>query len=270
MTELHAIHADSSARRSVARTVCDYTALYSALLLFGAICLSWSLLTVPLYPLLPRQLARRWGRRGITAGFRFYTRWLELVGVYRLDLSAIDALRAEPALILAANHPSLIDAPLILSRHPNLSCVMKAELSANVMFGPGARLARYIRNGSPLQMVREAVAELRQGGVLLLFPEGTRTTRDPINALTKSIGVIARRAGAPVQTLLIETASPYLRKGGLLWSRPPMPIIYRIRLGRRFEAPQDVDAFMRELERYFRGELQGGPGTAWGGSSAEQ
>jgi 1-acyl-sn-glycerol-3-phosphate acyltransferase len=269
MTELRAIHADSSVR-SAARTVCDYTALYSALLLFGAICLGWSLLAVPLYPLLPRALGRRWGRRGITAGFRFYTRWLELVGVYRLDVDAIDALRAEPALILAANHPSLIDAPLILSRHPNLSCVMKAELSANVMFGPGARLARYIRNGSPLQMVREAVAELRQGGVLLLFPEGTRTRREPINALTKSIGVIARRAGAPVQTLLIETASPYLRKGGLLWSRPPMPIAYRIRLGRRFEPPQDVDAFMRELERYFRGELQGGPGTAWGGSSAER
>lgn len=267
MTELRAIHADSPAR-SVARAVYEYPALYSALLLLGVICLSWSLLTVPLYPLLPRALARRWGRRGITAGFRLYTRWLELVGVYRLDLSAIDALRAEPALILAANHPSLIDAPLILSRHPNLSCVMKAELSANVLFGPGARLARYIRNGSPLQMVREAVAELRQGGVLLLFPEGTRTTRDPINALTKSIGVIARRARAPVQTLLIETASPYLRKGGLLWSRPPMPIAYRVRLGRRFEPPQDVDAFMRELERYFRGELQSGPGTAWGGSSA--
>src|SRR3984957_11776790 len=267
MTELHAIHAESPAR-SVARAVYEYPALFSALLLLGVICLRWSLLTVPLYPLLPRRLARAWGRRGITAGFRLYTRWLELVGVYRLDLSAVDALRGEPALILAANHPSLIDALVILSRHSNLSCVMKADLSANVMFGPGARLARYIRNGSPLQMVREAVAELRQGGVLLLFPEGTRTTRDPINALTKSIGVIARRAGAPVQTLLIETASPYLRKGGLLWSRPPMPIIYRIRLGRRFEAPQDVDAFMRELERYFRGELQSGLGTARGGDSS--
>jgi len=41
-----------------------------------------------------------------------------------------------------------------------------------------------------------------------------------------------------------------------------------VRLGRRFEPPQDVDAFMRELERYFRGELHSGPGTAWGGSSA--
>ena len=270
MTELRAIQAHPPAR-GLARAVYEYPALYSSLLLLGVICLGWSLLTVPLYPLLPRELARRWGRRGITAGFRFYARWLELVGVYRLDLGAIDALRAEPALILAANHPSLIDAVVILSRHPNLSCVMKSDLSANVLFGPGARLARYIRNGSPLQMVREAVAELRQGGVLLLFPEGTRTTRAPINALTKSIGVIARRAGAPVQTLLIETASPYLRKGGALWSLPPiMPIVYRVRLGRRFEPPQDVDAFMRELEHYFRGELQGGPGAAWGGSSAQR
>ena len=56
---------------------------------------------------------------------------------------------------------------------------MKSELMRNILFGPGARLARYIRNDSPRQMVREAVADLRDGGILLLFPEGTRTARSP-------------------------------------------------------------------------------------------
>jgi 1-acyl-sn-glycerol-3-phosphate acyltransferase len=105
-------------------------------------------------------------------------------------------------------------------------------------------------------MVREAVADLCDGGTLLLFPEGTRTVREPINELKKSAGVIARHAGVPVQTLLIETDSTFLGKGCALWARPSLPIQYRVRLGRRFEPPQDAAAFRLELERYFRSELQ--------------
>jgi 1-acyl-sn-glycerol-3-phosphate acyltransferase len=36
-------------------------------------------------------------------------------------------LRGGPPLILAPNHPALIDALLILTRHPNLVCVMKSS-----------------------------------------------------------------------------------------------------------------------------------------------
>ena len=38
---------------------------------------------------------------------------------YRLDLRAIDSLKGGPPVILAPNHPCLIDALLILTRHPN-------------------------------------------------------------------------------------------------------------------------------------------------------
>ncbi|HXN11206.1 MAG TPA: lysophospholipid acyltransferase family protein, partial [Steroidobacteraceae bacterium] len=156
-----------------------------------------------------------------------------------------------------------IDAPLVLARHPNLACVMKTDLMANILLGPGARLARYICNRSPRQMVREAIDDLRDGGSLLLFPEGTRSTRAPLNALSRSVGLIARRSGVPVQTLLIDTDSPFLSKGWPLWRRPALPITYRVRLGRRFEPPADLDAFMQELERYFRSELQGGAAAQW-------
>jgi 1-acyl-sn-glycerol-3-phosphate acyltransferase len=264
MTELRAVTADSPTR-ALSRAVYEYAALSSSLLLLGSICLCWSLLTLPLYLLLPRSRGRRFGRYGIMVAFRIYAGWLTRIGAYKLDLEALEALRDAPPLILAPNHPSLIDALLILSRHPNLSCVMKSDLMANILLGPGARLARYIRNGSSLQLVREAVADLGDGGTLLLFPEGTRTVRAPINPLTRSVGVIARRAGVAVQTLLIETDSPYLRKGCALWTRPSLPITYRLRLGRRFEPPQDPEAFVQELERYFRSELQPGHTAPWNG-----
>lgn len=242
--------------------------LYSALLVLAVICLSWTLLALPLYLLLPRRLGTIVGRCGIMAGFRLNAWYLGLVGMYRLDLRAIDALRGEPALILAPNHPTMIDAILILTRHPNIACVMKKEILANVFLGSGARLARYVCNERPLQMIREAVADLGRGGILLLFPEGTRSVQSPINALTASVGVIAKQAAVPVQTLIIETDTPYLAKGWKLFRRPALPITYRVRLGRRFAPPEDVRTFMAELDAYFHAELADAPQSQWLGKVA--
>jgi 1-acyl-sn-glycerol-3-phosphate acyltransferase len=238
------------------KSVYDYVALYFLLTLLGLICLSWSVIALPLHALpLRRRIAA--GRFGIMAGFRLYSWFLGVTGAYRLDLRAIDALRDGPPLILAPNHPSLIDALLILTRHPNVACVMKGALMSNLFLGPGSRLARYVRSDLPRQMIKEAVAELRAGGALLLFPEGTRTTRAPIDSLTASVGVIAKHARVPVQTLIIETDSPYLSKGWSLFRRPHLPITYRIRLGRRFDPPTDVAAFMAALEQEYTQQLCG-------------
>ena len=238
------------------RIAYEYFAHYSLLTLLGLICLTWSVFALPLYFILPRRLGTALGRRGIMAGFRLYSWSLVLSGSYTLDMTAIDSLKGGPAVILAPNHPCLIDALLILTRHPNIVCVMKAELMRNVFLGSGSRLARYVKNQSSRQMVKESVSHLRGGAVLLLFPEGTRTTRAPINPLVASVGLIAKHAGVPVQSLIIETDSPYLSKGWPLFRRPTLPITYRVRLGKRFAPPTDVPAFTAELDAYYRNELK--------------
>jgi 1-acyl-sn-glycerol-3-phosphate acyltransferase len=245
------------------RVLYEYFALYSSLTLLGVICLTWSVFALPLYFILPRDLGTAVGRRGIMTGFRIYAWSLSVTGTYRLDLKAIDALKGGPPMILAPNHPSLIDALLILTRHPNVVCVMKAQLMKNIFLGSGSRLARYVRNESSRQMVKESVAHLQHGGVLLLFPEGTRTTRVPINALVGSVGLIAKHSGIPVQTLIIETDSPYLSKGWPLFRRPSLPITYRVRLGKRFAPPADVATFTAELDAYYRSELDQALQTRW-------
>jgi 1-acyl-sn-glycerol-3-phosphate acyltransferase len=256
-------HTDSGRLQRLLRTVHECFVFYSSLAVLGLICLSWTVLALPLYLILPRSTGTAVGRFGIMAGFRVYTAWLQLLRAYRLDLKAIDALRGGPALILAPNHPCMIDALLILTRHPNLACVMKSEVLKNVFLGSGSRLARYICNEPPMHMIREAVVDLQRGGVLLLFPEGTRSTQAPINKLKASVGVIAKQAGVAVQTLIIETDSPYLSKGWPLFRRPKLPITYRVRLGRRFEPPADVRAFTLELERYYTDELAGALQSTW-------
>jgi len=182
----------------------------------------------------------------------------ERLGMMELDSSALDALRDEPGgLIVAANHPAMYDAMVVVARLPRGVCVMKAELVRNVFLGGGARLAGYIRNDSGRGMVRDSVACLKEGGQLVLFPEGTRTVRPPINPFKPGMTLIAQLAKVPIQTVIIESDSPYLRKGWPLLRPPPAPVVIRVRLGRRFEPQADHRSLLRVVEQYFAQELGG-------------
>jgi 1-acyl-sn-glycerol-3-phosphate acyltransferase len=245
------------------KTLYEYFALFSSLTFLGLMCLLWSVFALPLYFILPERIGAAVGRRAIMTAFRLYAWSLAVSGCYRLDLRDLDSLKGGPPVILAPNHPALIDALLILGRHPNLVCVMKSALMRNVFLGSGSRLARYVRNDSPRQMVKQSVAHLRSGALLLLFPEGTRTIRAPINPLVGSVGLIAKYANVPVQTLVIETDSPYLSKGWPLFKRPDLPITYRIRLGQRFEPPTDVAKFTADLDQFYRRALGGALQNRW-------
>ena len=163
----------------------------------------------------------------------------------------LDSLRDEPGLIVVANHPSMLDAVMLMARLPRSACIMKASLMRNPLLGPGARLARYIRNDSAYGMIQCAVLDLRAGGQLVMFPEGTRTTRSPLNPFHASFTLIARRAGVPIQAVFIDTDSPYLGKGWPLWRLPPLPILFSVRMGRRFAPQDDHLALMAQIEAYY-------------------
>jgi 1-acyl-sn-glycerol-3-phosphate acyltransferase len=228
--------------------------LQAQLLVLGVLSLSFNLVAFVLYALLPRATGRRLGRAAIAHGYAFYWALVRPLGMLRLQSDALDALRDEPGLVIVANHPSLLDAMLLVARLPRSFCVMKASLLRNPFLAGGALLARYIPNDSAHAMVRRAVADLRAGGQLVMFPEGTRTTSAPLNDFHPSFALIAKHAGAAVQAVFIDTDSPYLGKGWPLWRVPPLPIRFSVRLGRRFEVHGDHEALMREIEAYYRAD----------------
>lgn len=221
----------------------------------AAICLTWLPFAMLLYPVLPARAGQFLGRRVIMLGFRLYLRILSLLCACRFDLDELDSLRHAGPLIIAANHPSLLDAVLVVSRLPNAVCVMKASLMDNLLFGSAARLARYIRNDGAMQMIKQSRSGLLEGAQIVIFPEGTRTQRFPLDALKPTLGMIARRSETPIQTVLLEFSTPYLGKAWPPFRRPSLPLHCRARLGRRFDAPADHLAFTQELETYFRAEL---------------
>lgn len=225
---------------------------YGLLALLGSVSLVWNFCAALLYPVLPSQTGRTLGRAAISTAYRACWTIASAIGVMRINASCLDALSDEPRLIVIANHPTMLDALLLVARLPRSACIMKAELMKNIFLGAGARLARYIRNDSPRTMVRLAIEDLRAGGQLVLFPEGTRTVTPPVNAFRPGVTLIAKRAQAPIQTVFIETDSPFLRKGWPMWRLPPLPMVITLRLGQRFAPMQDSDALLQTLEDYFR------------------
>jgi 1-acyl-sn-glycerol-3-phosphate acyltransferase len=233
-----------------------WLALQTLLLGLGALSLLWNAVALLLLPLMRRDRARVFGRAVISRGYAFFWRAARASGLLQMDARALDVLAAEPGLIVVANHPSMLDAVMLVARLPRSACVMKASLARNPFLGAGARLARYIRNDSTYGMVRLAVDDLRQGGQLVLFPEGTRTTQWPVNPFHSAVGLIAKRAQAPVQTVFIDTHSPYLGKGWPVWRLPPLPIVFTVRLGRRFAPVDDPKALQADLQAYFAAGVQ--------------
>ena len=239
-----------------------WVVLQLLLLYLGLASLLWNALAWVLLPLLPRATGLRLGRAVISRGYAGFWRLARASGLLQMEAGALDVLAGERGLIIVANHPSLLDALMLVAHLPRSACVMKAGLARNPFLGAGARLARYIRNDSTMGLVRLAEADLRAGGQLVLFPEGTRTTRWPLNPFQSVVGAIAKRAGAPVQTVFIDTDSPYLGKGWPLWRLPPLPIVFRVRLGRRFEPREDAQALQDELEAYYTAGVQRTPPRA--------
>jgi 1-acyl-sn-glycerol-3-phosphate acyltransferase len=237
-------------------TAFGWLRLQLVLLIVGVVSIGWNLLALVLNPLLSPERGRWLGRAVIAHAYAGFWRLASALGLLRIDTAVLDALAGEAGLLVVANHPSMLDALLLVARLPRSACIMKASLMRNPLLGPGARLARYLPNDHGVAMVRQAVADLRAGGQIVWFPEGTRTVAPPLNPLRPGCTTVAKLAPAPIQTVLIETDSPYLRKGWPLWRLPPLPIAFRVRLGRRFEPPSDAAALLTEIEDYLRQELR--------------
>ena len=142
---------------------------------------------------------------------------------YRLRVEGRERLPAEGGYILAPSHRSMMDIPLTswLSRRP-LRYMGKASLFRIPVAGTFFRSLggfAVARDGTDRKALRDAMEMLRNGDVLLLYPEGTRQNGPKIQTLQPGAAYLALRAGVPIVPVGIAGTEEILRSHRIKWPR---------------------------------------------------
>jgi 1-acyl-sn-glycerol-3-phosphate acyltransferase len=237
--------------KEVGHTIYTYIAMFFGLSFLGFIC-SLGLpiaLVLVWFPVKWRVAATR---QLVALGFTIYLWFLRVFCSVHIDFSELDVLKQQTGLIIVANHPSLLDAVLLLSKLPNATCVMKASLRKNPLLGVMAHLSGYISNEDSMRLVKQSCVELKNGAHLVLFPEGTRSQGLQINPFGQMAALIASRSGASLQTVFIRFSSSYLGKSGSLFQKPQLPLRIKVTLGSKFEPVGTIFELNQRLESHYR------------------
>lgn len=121
---------------------------------------------------------------------------------YRARMVHRDRLPADGGYVLAPSHRSMMDIPFAawLSKRP-LRYMGKASLFRIPVAGAFFRkLGGFAveRDGTDRKALRDSIAMLQAGEVLLVYPEGTRQKGPKISALQPGAAYLALRAGVPI------------------------------------------------------------------------
>jgi 1-acyl-sn-glycerol-3-phosphate acyltransferase len=207
---------------------------YLSWAVFGSVGLLLNLVCMILMPLPGRDTFGPPVRASIRRLFAAWLAWLHASGVVVVEWRGFEGKTLHPGTVYIANHPTLIDATLILGRLPDAVCIFKPSLMSNPAIGPAAAMAGYVRGDTGIDLIRAAAATVAAGKSLLVFPEGTRTAEGTtLGKMKPGFALIADRAKAPV-TLIVLSATPGLVTRGRPWWPAPeiLPGLIRITLDR--------------------------------------
>ncbi len=144
--------------------------------------------------------------------------------------------------IYTVNHASNIEPPVLFAvlraLTPRLKVVYKAVLRKLPILGRGFDVVGFVpiereNRERATQAIDVAVASVRSGNSLLMFPEGTRSRTGALLPFKKGAFVLAIKAQAPIVPTAIFGAARAMRPGSpLIW-----PTTVRV----HFAAPVETD-----------------------------
>lgn len=173
---------------------------------------------------------------------RAHPAWYHLVrGVVKTYLLAYHRFRVEGAYhiparggcVVACNHVSFLDPPVVACgvRHRMIHFLARQTLWEHSRFGHWF-LSNYNcipvdQSRGDVAALRAAVRVLKQGHVLALFPEGTRSPDGNLQPLQGGVGFVAAQARSPVVPAFVQGAYQAFPRG----SHMTRPVPIRIRFG---------------------------------------
>jgi 1-acyl-sn-glycerol-3-phosphate acyltransferase len=141
--------------------------------------------------------------------------WLSGVRVKQVDPAYATA---HPTSVFVCNHVSNIDPPALFLVLPRIVVILKRELRRIPLLGYVMEMGRFIyvdrqARDSRREALEKAVATLRGGISLLIFPEGTRSPDGRMLAFRPGPFTMAIEAGVPVVPVTIHGTRELMPKG---------------------------------------------------------
>ena len=165
----------------------------------------------------------------------------------------------EGALILAANHQSYLDPPMVggMAGTRHCSYLAKAPLFSFKPFGALLRAINCVPvsgDGGDAGSIREIVRRLDRGHAVVIFPEGGRTFTGAMTPLKRGILLLLKRARCPVLPVAVEGCYD-------AWKRNGKPRPFTSPIAVMYGQPIPYDELMKDgpeaaLERLHR-EIDG-------------
>lgn len=184
------------------------------------------LLGAVVFPLLRLVLRARERRvaaaRGvIRALFRGFVAMMRATGVVTVEVRGLERLQGGGRLILA-NHPTLIDVVVLMALVERGDCVVKGALGRNPITRGPVRAAGFVFNDDGgEELVADCLRSLRTGNNLIIFPEGTRSSRTEPMRLQRGAARVAVHGGLDITPVRIRCTPVALAKGDK-WYRAPL------------------------------------------------
>ncbi|MES1194423.1 MAG: lysophospholipid acyltransferase family protein [Opitutus sp.] len=237
------------------RSVYYFPVYYGTLLLFAAGGLELSLLALLSGFLPASERMERFFQRLIHQHLRFFHWWCDVTRLVHVRYHGFDNL-PPGGVVLAANHPSMIDITCLLARLPGAVCIFKPAIRRNPVLGAAARRAGYLGNDGGHDLVRDAASKVAAGHTLVVFPEGTRTpVTQALLPFKPGFVLIAQRARVPIQLVRITTDSDLLTKDCQWWRRvPKFPAHVEVAAGPLLSPAREVTTveITERIEEWFR------------------
>lgn len=122
--------------------------------------------------------------------------------------------------LILANHPTLIDVVIMVSKIPDANCVVKGELFRDAYLKRVLLFAGFISNESGEALLNGARASLEEKLPIVIFPEGSRSVPDKPLHFQRGAANIAVRTSAPILNVFITCRPITLTKGAPWWAVP--------------------------------------------------
>jgi len=180
---------------------------------------------------------------------------------YRWDPLPEAVTRGGP-FVLIANHPTLIDTLIVLSRFPEMASVAKPFYIRSPITGPMLRSIGFFAPGEGEgeeveagATVAKMVELLREGRSLVIFPEGTRSPEGRLLRFRRGAVEAAIRAQVPIVPLFIGPDQPLMRRGHPWYDFPEQRVNFALEFLPTIETagaglePREVN---RELQLRFQ------------------